>query len=106
MSPAGHRFPSAQLIRERANPPVSAYDPGPPGFVLSCPQESFQPGGKTSARKILITECSSGFGLDATKTLSKKGHHVYANMRATKGRTADEAWTYSSTTPAVGSVAR
>ena len=43
------------------------------------------------SKKILITGCSSGFGLDATKTLAKKGHHVYATMRATEGRNASVA---------------
>ncbi len=42
-------------------------------------------------RKILITGCSSGFGLDAAKTLAGKGHHVYATMRATDGRNAPKA---------------
>lgn len=43
------------------------------------------------SKKILITGCSSGFGLDAAKTLSKKGHHVYATMRAVDGRNAPKA---------------
>jgi len=43
------------------------------------------------SRKILITGCSSGFGLDATKTLADKGHHVYATMRAVEGRNAGPA---------------
>lgn len=43
------------------------------------------------SRKILITGCSSGFGLDAAKTLAKKGHHVYATMREAAGRNAPKA---------------
>ena len=43
------------------------------------------------SKKILITGCSSGFGLDAAKTLSKKGHHVFATMRAVDGRNAPKA---------------
>lgn len=43
------------------------------------------------SKKILITGCSSGFGLDAAKALSKKGHHVYATMRAVDGRNAEKA---------------
>jgi NAD(P)-dependent dehydrogenase (short-subunit alcohol dehydrogenase family) len=43
------------------------------------------------SRKILISGCSSGFGLDAAKTLAKKGHHVYATMRAVEGRNAPRA---------------
>ena len=42
-------------------------------------------------KRILITGCSSGFGLDAAKTLAKKGHHVYATMRAVEGRNASKA---------------
>ncbi len=43
------------------------------------------------SKKVLITGCSSGFGLDAAKTLAKKGHHVYATMRAMEGRNAPKA---------------
>jgi NAD(P)-dependent dehydrogenase (short-subunit alcohol dehydrogenase family) len=43
------------------------------------------------SKKILITGCSSGFGLDAAKTLASKGHHVYATMRAVDGRNAQRA---------------
>lgn len=43
------------------------------------------------SKKILITGCSSGFGLDAAKTLARKGHHVYATMRAVDGRNASSA---------------
>ena len=43
------------------------------------------------SKKILITGCSSGFGLDAAKTLAGKGHHVYATMRAVEGRNAPKA---------------
>ena len=43
------------------------------------------------SRKILITGCSSGFGLDAAKTLASKGHHVYATMRDVDGRNAPKA---------------
>ena len=43
------------------------------------------------SKNILITGCSSGFGLDAAKTLASKGHHVYAPMRASDGRNAPQA---------------
>lgn len=43
------------------------------------------------SKNILITGCSSGFGLDAAKTLAKKGHHVYATMRAVETRNAEKA---------------
>lgn len=43
------------------------------------------------SKKILITGCSSGFGLDAAKTLATKGHHVFATMRAVDGRNEDSA---------------
>ncbi|MEM6784670.1 MAG: SDR family oxidoreductase [Bacteroidota bacterium] len=43
------------------------------------------------SKKILITGCSSGFGLDAAKTLAQSGHHVYATMRAVEGRNAAKA---------------
>ncbi len=43
------------------------------------------------SKNILITGCSSGFGLDAAKTLASKGHHVYATMRAVDDRNADKA---------------
>ncbi|MEM1096453.1 MAG: SDR family oxidoreductase [Bacteroidota bacterium] len=43
------------------------------------------------SKRILITGCSSGFGLDAAKTLAKKGHHVYATMRAVETRNAEQA---------------
>ena len=42
-------------------------------------------------KNILITGCSSGFGFDAAKYLSKKGHHVYASMRNVSGRNAEAA---------------
>lgn len=37
-------------------------------------------------KNILITGCSSGFGLMAAKYLAKKGHHVYASMRNTQNK--------------------
>jgi len=37
-------------------------------------------------KNILITGCSSGFGLMAAKHLAEKGHHVYASMRNTNGK--------------------
>ncbi len=43
------------------------------------------------SKNILITGCSSGFGLDAAKTLASKGHHVYATMRDIAGRNAPKA---------------
>ncbi len=42
-------------------------------------------------KNILITGCSSGFGFDAAKFLSKKGHHVYASMRNVKSSNAEVA---------------
>ena len=43
------------------------------------------------SKNVLITGCSSGFGLDAAKTLAKKGHQVFATMRAVDGRNAPQA---------------
>lgn len=43
------------------------------------------------SKKILITGCSSGFGLDAAKALANKGHHIYATMRDVDGRNAPKA---------------
>lgn len=42
-------------------------------------------------KNILITGCSSGFGFDAAKFLSKKGNHVYASMRNVSGKNAEAA---------------
>ncbi len=42
-------------------------------------------------KKILITGCSSGFGFNAAKFLSKKGHHVYASMRNVKSKNSEAA---------------
>ncbi len=43
------------------------------------------------SKNILITGCSSGFGLDAAKTLAKKGHTIFATMRDVDGRNAGKA---------------
>ena len=43
------------------------------------------------SKNILITGCSSGFGLDAAKTFANKGHQVFATMRAIYGRNASKA---------------
>jgi NAD(P)-dependent dehydrogenase (short-subunit alcohol dehydrogenase family) len=40
---------------------------------------------------ILITGCSSGFGLNAAKHLAGKGHHIYATMRNVDGSNAGAA---------------
>lgn len=42
-------------------------------------------------KHILITGCSSGFGLMAAKHLADKGHHVYASMRNVDGKNAEKA---------------
>ena len=42
-------------------------------------------------KRILITGCSSGFGLDAAKTLATDDRHVYATMRDIDGRNAEKA---------------
>ena len=42
-------------------------------------------------KNVLITGCSSGFGFDAAKFLSKKGHHVYASMRNSTNKNAEVA---------------
>ena len=42
-------------------------------------------------KHILITGCSSGFGLMAAKHLAVKGHHVYATMRNVNGKNATKA---------------
>ncbi len=50
-------------------------------------------------KNILITGCSSGFGLNAAKYFADKGHFVYASMRNVNGKNAtaaSELSTYSS----------
>lgn len=42
-------------------------------------------------KNVLITGCSSGFGLDAAKDLAKKGHNVLASMRESDGRNSEAA---------------
>lgn len=42
-------------------------------------------------KNILITGCSSGFGFQASKYLSEKGHHVIASMRNINGKNAESA---------------
>jgi NAD(P)-dependent dehydrogenase (short-subunit alcohol dehydrogenase family) len=42
-------------------------------------------------KHILITGCSTGFGFEAAKYLSDKGHHVIATMRNVNGKNADAA---------------
>lgn len=54
------------------------------------------------SKNILITGCSSGFGLDAARTLADKGHHVYATMRAVEGRNAGPARDLRDYDPAQG----
>lgn len=40
------------------------------------------------AQVVLITGTSSGFGFDAALQLARRGHHVFATMRDTRGRNA------------------
>jgi NAD(P)-dependent dehydrogenase (short-subunit alcohol dehydrogenase family) len=40
---------------------------------------------------ILVTGCSSGFGVLISKTLAAQGHRVYATMRGVTGRNAEAA---------------
>lgn len=40
---------------------------------------------------VLITGCSSGFGLLMAETLARKNYHVFATMRAVDGRNANAA---------------
>ncbi len=54
------------------------------------------------SKKILITGCSSGFGLDAAKSLASKGHHVYATMRDVDGRNAAKAQELRDFAPSAG----
>ena len=42
-------------------------------------------------KRILITGCSSGFGLMAAKHLANQGHHVYASMRNTTKKNESKA---------------
>lgn len=42
-------------------------------------------------KSILITGCSSGFGLMAAKHLANQGHHVYASMRNTTSKNESKA---------------
>lgn len=43
------------------------------------------------AKHILITGCSSGFGLEAAQRFSRQGHHVHATMRGIDGKNAEAA---------------
>ena len=43
------------------------------------------------SKNVLITGCSSGFGLDAAKTLASSGYHVFATMRDVDGRNSGKA---------------
>ena len=54
------------------------------------------------SKKILITGCSSGFGLDAAKSLASKGHHVYATMRDVDGRNSAKAQELRDFAPSAG----
>jgi NAD(P)-dependent dehydrogenase (short-subunit alcohol dehydrogenase family) len=38
---------------------------------------------------VLITGSSTGFGRDASERLARRGHHVFATMRNTRGRNAE-----------------
>ncbi len=42
-------------------------------------------------KRILITGCSTGFGYESAKYLSKKGQYIYASMRNTTGKNSKVA---------------
>jgi NAD(P)-dependent dehydrogenase (short-subunit alcohol dehydrogenase family) len=44
-----------------------------------------------SAKVVLITGCSSGFGRLMAETLARKHYHVFATMRAVQNRNANAA---------------
>lgn len=46
--------------------------------------------GSATARTVLVTGCSSGFGLRTAVTLAERGWHVFASMRDLERRTALE----------------
>ncbi|HEY1164928.1 MAG TPA: SDR family NAD(P)-dependent oxidoreductase, partial [Chitinophaga sp.] len=47
-------------------------------------------------KNVILTGSSSGFGLQAAKTIAAQGHTVYATMRDIKGRNAASARDLSS----------
>jgi short subunit dehydrogenase len=47
---------------------------------------SWNEGGVTVSKVVLITGCSTGFGRDTVESLARAGHTVFASMRDIEGK--------------------